>query len=74
MGGTSTSWIATPGSQAQAEALAREMRQARAAEYLALAAQAEAAERARPGERARWLKAPGLDVVLRGLSMVCDWS
>ncbi|MDP4505463.1 Chromate resistance protein ChrB [Nonomuraea turcica] len=56
MGGSSTLWLAAPGSQAQEQATAAEMRQARVAEYRAVIAQVEAAAHARPGERARAVK------------------
>ncbi|MGN9845202.1 Chromate resistance protein ChrB [Nonomuraea sp. H19] len=56
MGGSSTLWLAAPGNQAQEQAIAAEMRQARAAEYRAVIAQVEAAAQARPGERARAVK------------------
>ncbi|MGR6919771.1 Chromate resistance protein ChrB [[Actinomadura] parvosata] len=56
MGGSATVWLAVPGSAAQERAIAEEMRRARAAEYQAVAEQAEAAASARPGERSRTVK------------------
>ncbi|WP_327585208.1 hypothetical protein OHA25_57580 [Nonomuraea sp. NBC_00507] len=56
MGGTSTFWLAAPGSQGQEQAIAAEMRRARAAEYQAVILQARSAAQARPGERARTAK------------------
>ncbi|MGI5271822.1 Chromate resistance protein ChrB [Nonomuraea sp. CA-218870] len=56
MGGSSTVWLAAAGSAAQEKAIATEMRTARAAEYRAVLEQAEAAARARPGERSRTVK------------------
>ncbi|MFB4280255.1 MULTISPECIES: Chromate resistance protein ChrB [unclassified Nonomuraea] len=56
MEGTATVWLAVAGSVAQEKAIAAEMREARAAEYRAVAEQAEAAARARPGERSRTVK------------------
>ena len=59
VGGTSTVWLATPGSAAQERAIAQAMRAARAAEYRAVAEQARdaagtgAAERARAARRLR---------------------
>jgi hypothetical protein len=52
-GGTSTVWLATPGSAAQERAIAQAMRAARAAEYQAVAAQARAATGGGAVERAR---------------------
>ncbi len=51
VGGSSNLWPATAASLAQERAIAAEMRQARAAEYRAVAEQAEAAATARPGGR-----------------------
>ncbi|AQZ63545.1 ChrB domain protein [[Actinomadura] parvosata subsp. kistnae] len=56
MGGSATVWLAVPGNAAQERAIAEEMRRARAAEYRAVAEQAEAAASARPGERSRTIK------------------
>ncbi|MEV4010855.1 Chromate resistance protein ChrB [Nonomuraea angiospora] len=56
VGGSSTLWLATAASLAQERAIAAEMQQARAAEYRAVAEQAEAAATARPGERSRVVK------------------
>ncbi|MGN9845235.1 hypothetical protein ACTMTI_44660 [Nonomuraea sp. H19] len=56
MGGSSTVWLAVADSAAQEKAVAAEMRRARAAEYQAVIDQAEAAARARPGERSRAVK------------------
>ncbi|WP_188196910.1 Chromate resistance protein ChrB [Nonomuraea sp. SYSU D8015] len=56
MGGSSTVWLAVPGSVSQEKAIAAEMRRARAAEYRAVVDQAEEAARARPGERSRVAK------------------
>ncbi|NJP92471.1 chromate resistance protein [Nonomuraea sp. FMUSA5-5] len=56
MGGSATVWLAVPGSAAQEKAIAEEMRRARAAEYRAVAEQAEAAASAPPGERSRTIK------------------
>jgi hypothetical protein len=52
-GGAATDWLATPGSTAQERAVAETMRAARAAEYDAVIAQADAASAAGPGERMR---------------------
>jgi hypothetical protein len=58
-GGTSTVWLATPGSAAQERAIAETMRAARAAEYRAVTDQAQdaanggAAERTRAARRLR---------------------
>lgn len=52
-GGTATVWLATPGSIGQERAVAEAMRAARAAEYVAVAAQAEAASALGRGERIR---------------------
>lgn len=56
MGGSTTLWLAAPGSQRQEQTIAAEMRLARAAEYQAVIAQARGAVQARPGERARAAK------------------
>ncbi|GII06070.1 Chromate resistance protein ChrB [Planobispora takensis] len=56
MGGSTTIWLADPGSAAQEQAIADGMRRARTAEYQAVIVQAQAAGRARPGERARTAK------------------
>lgn len=52
-GGTVTVWLATPGSIGQERAVAETMRAARAAEYEAVAAQAEVATVLDAGERSR---------------------
>jgi hypothetical protein len=52
-GGTSTVWLATPGSAAQERAIAEAMRAARAAEYRAVTEQARAAASAGAVERMR---------------------
>ncbi|MFE3450324.1 Chromate resistance protein ChrB [Nonomuraea sp. NPDC059194] len=56
MGGTATVWLAVPTSLAQEQAIAADMRQARAAEYRAVSEQAQQTLHARPGERARVVK------------------
>ncbi|MFI6481665.1 Chromate resistance protein ChrB [Nonomuraea sp. NPDC050663] len=56
VGGSSTLWLALPGSPAQAQAIAEEMRQARAAEYRSVIEQVQSAKLARPGERVRAVK------------------
>ncbi|GIH79237.1 Chromate resistance protein ChrB [Planobispora longispora] len=56
MGGAGTLWLASPGSLAQEQVIAEDMRRARAAEYRALIDQAQSAMRARPGERSRIAK------------------
>jgi hypothetical protein len=55
-GGTSTVWLATPGSAAQERAIAEVMRAARAAEYRAVAEQARDAARGGAAERMRALR------------------
>jgi hypothetical protein len=52
-GGTSTVWLATPGSAAQERIIAEAMRAARAAEYRAVTDQARAAARGGAAERIR---------------------
>lgn len=52
-GGTATVWLATPGSFGQERAVAEAMRAARAAEYEAVAGQAEAAAALSTSERVR---------------------
>jgi hypothetical protein len=52
-GGTATVWLATPGSVGQERAVSAAMRAARAAEYEAVAGQAEAASALGAGERRR---------------------
>ncbi|MGW0804733.1 Chromate resistance protein ChrB [Nonomuraea sp. NPDC002799] len=56
MEGSATVWLAVAGNVAQEKAIAAEMREARAAEYRAVAEQAAVAARARPGERSRTIK------------------
>lgn len=56
MGGSATVWLATAGNATQEKAITAELRTARAAEYRAVLEQAEAAARARPGERSRTAK------------------
>lgn len=55
-GGTSTVWLATPGSAIQERAIAEAMRAARAAEYRAVTDQARDAAGAGPTERLRVLR------------------
>ncbi|WP_202637714.1 Chromate resistance protein ChrB [Bailinhaonella thermotolerans] len=55
-GGTATIWVATAGGAAQEQAVAQAMRQARAEEYRAVIAQAEAAAGGGEGERRRTAK------------------
>ena len=55
-GGTSTVWLATPGSAAQERTIAEAMRAARAAEYRAVAEQARDAARGGAAERTRALR------------------
>jgi hypothetical protein len=55
-GGTSTVWLATPGSAAQERAIAEAMRAARAAEYRAVTDQARDAARGGAAERRRALR------------------
>src|SRR4029450_8046753 len=52
-GGSSTVWLATPGSAAQERIIAEAMRAARAAEYRAVTDQARAAARGGAAERIR---------------------
>jgi hypothetical protein len=52
-GGAATVWLAAAGSAAQERAVADAMRAARAAEYAGVAAQAQTASMASPGERVR---------------------
>jgi uncharacterized protein YdbL (DUF1318 family) len=52
-GGTATVWLAAPGSVGQEQAIAETMRAERAAEYEAVAAQAEAAAAGGEAERVR---------------------
>jgi len=55
-GGTSTVWLATPGSAAQEHTIAATMRAARAAEYRAVTDQASEAARGGAAERTRALR------------------
>jgi hypothetical protein len=55
-GGTSTVWLATPGSAAQERTIAEAMRAARAAEYRAVTDQARAAARGGAAEQTRALR------------------
>jgi hypothetical protein len=55
-GGTSTVWLATPGSAAQERTIAEAMRAARAAEYRAVTEQAHHAANGGAGERMRVLR------------------
>ncbi|MFC7247429.1 Chromate resistance protein ChrB [Catellatospora aurea] len=55
-GGTATVWLAKPGSRTQQRTIAAGMRQARAAEYDQVTAEAQAVLTADPAERARVLR------------------
>ncbi|MFD4977883.1 chromate resistance protein ChrB domain-containing protein [Streptomyces sp. NPDC058424] len=66
-GGAASIWIARPATLTQERELATGMADARAAEYQAVIDQAT---QATAGYDAP--ETPGLDVVLRGLSMICD--
>lgn len=55
-GGSCTVWLSQPATAAQEREIAAGMRAARAAEYAAVTAEAEAAVRSDPGERVRVLR------------------